>query len=70
MKRTRTSRRPSHRTRDPAGDVTLDSGSHINGHVERPPSGEAARVPASFAGGRSARTCGWAVTSTPRSLGL
>ena len=34
-----------------------------NVRVERPPSHEAARVPASDAGGRSARTCGWASPS-------
>ena len=40
-----------------------------NVHVERPPSREAARVPASPPGGRSARTCAWASlfsTSDPR----
>src|SRR5262245_42399224 len=40
-----------------------------NVHVERPPS-RAARVPASPAGGRSARTCGWASLSVRGAPGI
>src|SRR5215475_10392373 len=44
----------------------IPKGSHYvllkraNVHVERPPSGESTRVPASPTAGRFARTCGWA----------